>query len=112
MGDQVTSATLRTRWDGAKHHMLVIEAGKLGLNESHHGAVNRWDWGMTLATLIDAQDRETQADRLVRQMSAAERASLWAPDPAVDQREQALLRRAAVRMAPFAALTEQVRRMP
>lgn len=95
MGDQVTSETLRTRWDGARHHTLVIEAGKLGLTTSSHGAADRWDWGVTAESLARAVNRETQADRLVRQMSAEERAEVWTGDGP----EQALLRRAVRRMA-------------
>jgi hypothetical protein len=95
MGDQVTSETLRENWDGAWHHMLVVEAGKLGITDSHHGDCDRWDWGVTLASLVDAQDRERQADRLVRQMTPLEREGIWLGDGP----EQELLRRAARRMA-------------
>lgn len=95
MGDQVTSETLRTRWDGARHHTLVIEAGKLGLVTTSHGAADRWDWGVTAESLARAVNRETQADRLVRQMTPEERSDLWTGDGP----EQALLRRAIRRMA-------------
>lgn len=119
MGEQVTLETLSTvnpllwpvRWDGAQQHMLVLDAARAGYVTTPHGAPERYDWGVTAWSLAAAWDREMRADRLVQQMTPEERASLWAPDPAVDQREQALLRRAAVRMVPFAALTEQVRRM-
>jgi hypothetical protein len=62
---------------------------------------------VTLDSLMVAWDRERQADRLVSQMTPAELEQIWAGDGP----EQELLRRAAIRMKPFAALTAKIRRM-
>lgn len=93
--------------------MLVIDAARAGYVTTLHGAPERWDWGVTAWSLATSWDREMRADRLVQQMTPEERASLWAPDPAVDQREQELLRRAVRRMTlSFTEMVEQIRRMP
>lgn len=92
MGDQVTSRTPRTV-DSANLYLATLDDGLGGA--TRHGAADRWDWGLTAESLARAVNRETQADRLVRQMSTEERAELWTGDGP----EQPLLRRAARRMA-------------
>jgi hypothetical protein len=105
MGDQVTSETheslliglLAADCDGATAHMMVVCGGMKWPEQvtTRHGARDRWDWGVTLDSLMVAWDRERQSDRLVSQMTPAELAELWTGDGP----EQGLLRRAARRMA-------------
>jgi hypothetical protein len=105
MGDQVTSEThesllighLANDCDGATAHMMVVCGGLRWPEQvtTRHGARDRWDWGITAESIARAVDRENQADRLVRQMTPEERADLWTGDGP----EQAILRRAARRMA-------------
>lgn len=72
--------------DGAWHSRFVDEAGKLGLNESWHGAPNRWDWGPTLDSLLRAQGEHQRREQLVAYMTPEQRAGLWA-DPSPEAAE-------------------------
>lgn len=99
MSEQVTLETHLVRvidhLDGAWHGIAVTEAGKLGLVETKHGAPDRWDWGATARSLLEAQDRWRQAGDAVRAMTPEQRAALWTSEGPHHE----LLRRVARRMA-------------
>ncbi len=88
MGDQVTPGTI----DSASLYLATLDEGRHGA--TRHGARDRWDWGATAETIARAQNREVRADKLVQQMTPAEREEVWTSDT----QETALLRRAVRRM--------------
>lgn len=78
--------------DGAWHHMVVHESGKLGLTEAWHGSENRWDWGVTAWHLDHALLEWKRLDGLHSRMSAHEREQLWASDSLLARQLRCFLR--------------------
>lgn len=66
--------------DGAAHCYAVIRAGMLGLVDSWHGAPNRWDWGVTVASLQAAQQRHERLQKLADSLTPEQRAAVWSDD--------------------------------
>lgn len=69
--------------DGAWHAMLCIEAGKMGLTGTRHGMPDRWDWGVTLDSLLNAQADWTRDDKELRELTPSQRIDLFAHQSAV-----------------------------
>ena len=61
---------------GARLYQAGLTEG-LTFGATHHGAPDLWDWGRAMHSLLTAQDRERQADKLVAAMTPAQRAMLW-----------------------------------
>lgn len=102
MSEQVTLETFHDRLRaqtsteglGTKFYLAGLAEG-LALGATHHGADDLWDWGRTMHSLLAAQDRERQAERIVDDMTPEQRAMLWLDG----HPERAVLRRVARRMA-------------
>lgn len=73
----MTLADLAQMFDGAAHDYAVICAGTRGEVTTCHGAPDRWDWGVTLVTLAQAQQRHARLERVVAEMTPEQRAALW-----------------------------------
>lgn len=83
MGEPVTletfydslTARMSSEELGAKFYAMSLVEGQIGA--TRHGAEDRWDWGETARSLLTAQDRWRQAERMVAAMEPAQRAMLW-----------------------------------
>lgn len=73
----MTVVDLAQLFDGSAHDHAVICAGTRGEVTTRHGAPDRWDWGVTLATLVQAQQRHGRLERVVAEMTPEQRAALW-----------------------------------
>ena len=86
-------AAQRTR-PGSEWWELVVHASLAAPERwagPRHGAPERWDWGRTLRTLVDAIQRREHLDRVARNLTPEQQAALWSdPSP-----EAAELRRVA-----------------
>lgn len=65
---------------GSEWHEAVIRAGKLGLATSTHGALDRWDWGVTFATMEQAFRRHERMVALAKGLTPEQVAALWTTD--------------------------------
>lgn len=104
MGEQVTletalhqqlTARFCTTGLGAQFYLAGLHEGPAA-GATHHGAPDLWDWGRTMQSLLAAQDRERQAEQMVRAMTPQQRAMLWLDG----HPEREVLRRAARKLVP------------
>lgn len=72
-----TIEELVERFDGAAHHHAVACAGTRGMVGTRHGEPDRWDWGVTIGSLLDAWHRHERMQALADSLTPAQRAALW-----------------------------------
>jgi|SRR5262245_21567379 len=73
--------------DGASHHHAVIRSGLQGHVMTRHGARDRWDWRVTLDTLLYAQQRHGRLRALADSLTPEQRTAAWS---SLDPRAQVL----------------------
>lgn len=78
--------------DSAALYLATLDEGLHGA--TRHGAPDRQDSGVTMHSLLAAQDRERQAEKMVRALTPQQRAMLWLDG----HPEREVLRRAARRI--------------
>lgn len=61
-------------WELVLHGALALPERWAG---PPHGAPSRWDWGVTLRSLAEAEQRREHLDRLARNMTPEQHAQLW-----------------------------------
>lgn len=75
--DDFDTSLLARQFDGSAHHHAVLCAGLRGHVNTRHGAPDRWDWGVTVQTLRDAEQRHERMQKLADSLSPEQKAALW-----------------------------------
>ena len=66
---------LPTSVDSATLYLETLREGRLGAPA--HGDRCRWDWGVTVQTLRDAEQRHERMQKLADSLTPEQRAALW-----------------------------------